>query len=144
MFIGRIDAEVEAPRLWPPDAKSWLIGKDPDAGKDWGQEEKGATEDEVVGWHHQLNGHEFEQTLEDSEGQGSPCVAIHGVRKSQTRLSNWTTKIQERDFPGGPVIKTSPSKARGAGLIPGQESKVPQDLGPKKPHKTQVILQLIQ
>ena len=60
IFIGRTDVEVEAPILWPPDAKSWLIGKYPDAGKDWGQEEKGMTEDEMAGWHHWLNGHEFE------------------------------------------------------------------------------------
>ena len=60
IFIGRTDAEDEAPILWPPDMKNWLIGKDPDAGKDWRQEEKGTTEDEMVGWHHQLNGHEFE------------------------------------------------------------------------------------
>ena len=60
VFIGRTDVEAEAPILWPPDAKSWLIGKDPDAGKDWGPEEKGMAEDEMVGWHHQLNGHEFE------------------------------------------------------------------------------------
>ena len=59
IFTGRIDAEAEAPILWPPDAKSWLIGKDPDAGKDWRQEEKGMTEDDVTGWHHRLNGHEF-------------------------------------------------------------------------------------
>ena len=60
VFIGRIDVEAETPILWPPDAKSWLIWKDPDAGKDWGQEEKGMTGDEMVGWHHRLNGHEFE------------------------------------------------------------------------------------
>ena len=59
VFIGRTDVEAETPILWPPDAKSWLIWKDPDAGKDWGQGEKGTTEDEMVGWHHQLNGHEF-------------------------------------------------------------------------------------
>ena len=59
IFIGRTDVEAETPILWPPDAKSWLIWKDPNAGKDWGQEEKGTTEDEIVGWHHQLNGHEF-------------------------------------------------------------------------------------
>ena len=59
IFIGRTDAEAEAPILWPPNAKSWLIRKDPDAGKDWGQEEKGTTEDEMIGWHHRLNGHEF-------------------------------------------------------------------------------------
>ena len=66
IFIGRTD--TEAPILWPPYAKSWLTGKDPDAGKDWRQKEKGTTEDEMVGWHHWLNGHEFEQTLGDSEG----------------------------------------------------------------------------
>ena len=59
IFIGRTEAEAEAPILWPPDVKSWLIGKDPDAEKDWGQEEKGTTEDEIVEWYHQLNGHEF-------------------------------------------------------------------------------------
>ena len=59
VFIGRIDVEAEPPILWPPDVKSWLIGKDPDAAKDWGQEEKGTTEDEIVRWHHQLNGYEF-------------------------------------------------------------------------------------
>ena len=59
LFIGRTDAEAETPILWPPDAKSWLIGKDPEAGKDWGQEEKGKTEDEMVEWHHRLDGHEF-------------------------------------------------------------------------------------
>ena len=68
IFIGRTDAEAETPILWPPDAKSQLIGKDPDAGKDWGQKEKGVTEDETVGWHYQFSGHAFEQTLEDSEG----------------------------------------------------------------------------
>ena len=71
VFIGKTDAEVEAPTLWPPAAKSWLIGKDPEAGKDWRQEEKGTTENEMVGWHHQLNGLEFEQIPGDSEGQGS-------------------------------------------------------------------------
>ena len=65
IFIGRTDAEAEAPIFWSPDAKRWLIGKDPDSGKDWGQEEKRVTEDEMVGWHHWLNGREFEQTLED-------------------------------------------------------------------------------
>ena len=70
IFIGRTDAEAEAAILGPPDAKNWLIGKDPDAGKDWRQEEKGMTEDEMVGWHHQLNGHEFEQTPGVGDGQG--------------------------------------------------------------------------
>ena len=71
MFIGRTDGEAEAPILWPPDAKSQLIEKDPDAWKDGRQGEKGATENEMVGWHHRLNGHECKQTPEDSEGQGS-------------------------------------------------------------------------
>ena len=87
VFIGRTDAEAETPILWPPDAKSLLICKDSDAGKDWRQEEKGMTEDEMVGWHHRLDGHEFESTLGDGDGQGG-LVAVHGVTKSQTRLSD--------------------------------------------------------
>ena len=90
IVIGRTDAEAKAPILSPPDAKSWLIRKDPDAGKDWGQEEKGATENEMGGWHHWLNGHESEQTQGDSEGQGSLACSGHGVAMSWTRLSNWT------------------------------------------------------
>ena len=69
IFIGRTDAETEALILWP--MKSWRIGKDPDTGKDWGQEEKGASEDKMAGWHHRLNGHEFEQTWGDGEAQGT-------------------------------------------------------------------------
>ena len=71
VFIGRTDAEAETSILWPPDTKNWLIGKDPDAGKDWGQEEKRISGDEMVGWHHWLNKHEFEQAPGDFEGQGS-------------------------------------------------------------------------
>jgi len=71
IFIGRNDAEAETPILWPSDVKNWLIGKDPDAGKDWRWEEKGMTENEMVGWHHWHDGHEFEQALGDSDGQGS-------------------------------------------------------------------------
>ena len=83
--------------FWPPDAKSWLIRKDPDAGEDWRQEEKGAAEDEMVGWHHQLDRHEFEQTLGDGEGQGGLVCCDHGVTKSRTWLSNWTTnKVSKR------------------------------------------------
>ena len=92
IFIGRTDDEAEASILQPPDAKSWLIGKDPDAGKDWGQEEKGTTEDEMVGWHHWLNGHEFNQSLGNGEGQGVHSI-VHGATKSQTWLSDWTTKM---------------------------------------------------
>ena len=74
-------SEAKTAILWPPYVKSQLIGKDPDAGKEWGQKEKGVTEDEMVGWHHWLNGHEFEQTLGDSEGQGSLAAAVHGVER---------------------------------------------------------------
>ena len=85
IIIGRTDAKAEAPVLWPPDGKSWLNGKDPGAGKDWGQEEKGATEEEMVGWYHWLNGHEFEQTPGDTEGQGSlGCCSPWGHRESDT------------------------------------------------------------
>ena len=90
IFTRRTDAEAEAP-LWPPDAKSQLIGKDPDAGKDWGQEEKGMTEDEMVGWHHQLNGHESEWTPGDDKEQGSLVCCSPRSPKSQTGLGNWTT-----------------------------------------------------
>ena len=82
VFIGRTDAEAETPILWPPDAKHWLIGKDPDAGKDWRQQKR-AAEDEMVGWHHYLNGHEFEQTLGDSGGQRSQvCCSPCGGKES--------------------------------------------------------------
>ena len=77
IFTGGTDAEAEAPILWPPDAKSWLTRKDPDAGKDWGQEEKAVAEDEMVRKHHQLNVHECEQTSEDSEGQASLYVSSY-------------------------------------------------------------------
>ena len=92
VFIGRTDGEAETPILWPPDAKSWLTGKDPDAGKDWGQEEKGMTEDEVVGWHHWLNGHGFGWTPGVGDGQGGlACCGSWGRKESNTaeRL-NWT------------------------------------------------------
>ena len=92
-FIGRIAVEAETPILWPCNSKNWLIGKDPDTGKDWRQEEKGMTENEMVGWHHRLDGHEFEQTPGDSEGQGSlACCSPWGC-KSQTWLSDWTMKL---------------------------------------------------
>ena len=87
LFIGRTDAEAEIPVLSPAGAKSWLIGKDPDAGKDWEQEEEGTTEEKMVGWHHQLNGLEFEQTPGDSEGQRSlVCCSPSGCEESQRGL----------------------------------------------------------
>ena len=104
-FIGRMDAEAEAPILWPPDGKSQLIGKDPDAGKDWGQEEKGMTQDEMVGWHHWLDGHGFGWTPEVGDGQGGlVCCGSWGRKESDTteRL-NWTelNSSQGINFKGG-------------------------------------------
>ena len=98
IFIGRTDAETETPILWPPDAKNWLIGKDPDAGKDWRQEEKGTTEDEMVGWHHRLNGHEFEWTPVVGDGQGSlVCCNPRGLKESDTTEQlNWTEHILKK------------------------------------------------
>ena len=92
MFIGRTDVEAETPILWLPDAKSWLIGKDPDAGKDWGQEEKGMTEDEMVGWHHWLNGHGFGWTPGFADGQGGlVCCGSWGHNElDMTEWLNWT------------------------------------------------------
>ena len=91
IFIGRTDAETEASVLWPMDAKSLLIRKDPDAGKDWRHEEKGTTEDEMTGWHHWLNGHEFGKLQEMVMDKKALYAAVQGVAKSRTKLSNWTT-----------------------------------------------------
>ena len=92
-FIGRTDAEAETPILWPPDVKKWLTGKDHDAGKDWRQEEKGMAEDEMVGWHHWLDGHEFEQALGVVMDREAWHAAIPEVAKSWTQLSNWSKLI---------------------------------------------------
>ena len=92
VFIGRNDAKAETPILWPPHMKSWLIRKDPDAGRDWGQEEKGMTEDEMVGWHHRLDGHESEWTPGVGDGQGGlACCDSWGCKESDTtEWLNWT------------------------------------------------------
>jgi len=92
VFFGRTDVEAETPILWPPDVKSWLIGKDPGAGKDWGQEEKGTTEDEMVGWHHWLDGHGFGWTPGVGHGQGGlVCCGTWGRKESDTtEWLNWT------------------------------------------------------
>ena len=94
-FFGRNDGETETPVLWPPHVKSWLIGKDSDVGKDWGQEEKGMTEDEMVGWHHRLNGYGFEWTQGIGNGQGSlACCRSWGHRESDmTEQLNWTEHL---------------------------------------------------
>ena len=91
VFIGRIDVEAETSILWPPDAKNWLIWKDPDAGKDWRQEEKGMTEDEKAGWHHQLDGHDFEQVPGIGDGQGSLACCSSWGRKESRR--EWVTEL---------------------------------------------------
>ena len=98
VFLGRTDAEAETPILWPPDVKSWLIGKDPDAGKDWGQEEKGATEYEVVGWHHRPDEHEFGWTLGVGDGQGGLAGCSSWGRKEldTTERLNWAELIQSK------------------------------------------------
>ena len=85
VFIGGTDVETETPILWPPDAKNWLTGKNPDAGKDWRQEEKGMTEDEMVVWHHRVDGHEFEQVPGVGDGQGSQaCCSLCGPKELDT------------------------------------------------------------
>ena len=94
VFIGRTDVEAETPIIWPPDVKSCLIWKDPDAGKDWGQEEKGTIEDKIVGWHHRLNGHGFEWTPGVGDGQGGVAYCGSWGRKESdtTELLNWLTE----------------------------------------------------
>ena len=89
-FFGRNDAKAETPVLWPPHAKSWLNGKDSDAGRDWGQEEKGMTEDEMAGWHHWLNGHESEWTPGDGDGQGGLACCISWDRRVG---HDWSTEL---------------------------------------------------
>ena len=92
VYIGRTDAEAETPVLWPCDAENWLTGKDPDAGRDWRQEEKGTTENEMFGWHHGVNGHDFEQALGVVKGQENMvCCSPWGRKESDmTEWLNWT------------------------------------------------------
>ena len=110
VFIGRTDAEAEIPMLWPPDSKSWLIGKDPDAGKDWGQEEKGTTEDEMAGWHRRHNGHGFGWIPGVGDGQGglARCGSWGRKELDTTKRLNWTETKDKRKEKGqnkrGPCI----------------------------------------
>ena len=104
VFIGRTDAEAETPKLWPPDAKSWLIGKDPDAGRDWGQVEKRMTEDEMAGWNHQLEGHEFWENSGNWWWTGRPGVLRfmgsqrvgHDWATELTELTDWATNTHKQ------------------------------------------------
>ena len=109
MFIGRTDAEAETTILWPPHGKSWLVGKDHDAGRDWGQEEKATTEDEMAWWHHQLNAHEFGWTLGVGDGQGNlACCSPWGHKESNTTerlnwpeppyIAIWKVLLLDRNF----------------------------------------------
>ena len=110
IFIGRTDAEAETPILWPPHAKSWLIGKDPDAGKDWRQVERGMTEDQMVGCHHWLNGHEFELNSRSWWRTGRPDVLQS--MESQRVGHDWATELNwmsYKAFPDGSVVKSPPA-----------------------------------
>ena len=112
-FFGRNDAKAETLVLWPPHVKSWLIGKNSHAGRDWGQEEKGTTEDEMAGWHHWLHGHEFEWTLGVGDGQGSLACCNSWVRKESdmTEQLNWA----DCSLPGSSVHGNFPGKNTGMG-----------------------------
>ena len=107
IFIGRTDAEAEVPILWPSDGKNWLIGKDPDAGKDWRWEEKGTTEDEMVGWHHQLDGHKFDQAPGVGDGQGGlACCNLWSCKEfDTTEQLNWTECHSQRHNVHGMYVK---------------------------------------
>ena len=127
IFIGRTDAEAETPILWPPDATNWFTGRDPDAGKDWRQEKKGKTEDEMVGWHHQLNGHEFEQALGIGEGQGSlVCCSPWGYKElDMTEQLNWPEeelkslliRVKEESEKAGLKLNIQKTKTMASGPI---------------------------
>ena len=107
IFTGRTDAEAEAPVVWPPNVKSWLIRKDPEAEKDWRQEEKGTTEDEMVGWHHRLDGHEFKEALGVGDWQGGlACYSLWGCKElGTTEWLNWTEEKQKILRRGGKNIQ---------------------------------------
>ena len=133
IFTGRTDAKAETPILWPPDVKNWPTRKDPDAGKDWRWEEKGTTEDEMVGWHHRLDGYEFEQAPGVHDGQGSlACCSLWGHKESDTTAQlKWTVKLKSQQHSatprekqqlcifgrGGPFSSLLPCPGRNAGLM---------------------------
>ena len=121
IFTGRTDAEAEAPILWPPDVKSQHTGKDPDSEKNWRREEKGTTENEMVGWHHRLNGHEFEQTLGDSGGQRSlACYSPWGRKESGHNLATeqQNCRILQVLVGKAPWVHPEPNKNQKAYILP--------------------------
>ena len=140
MFIGRTDVEAETPILWPPHAKSWLIGKDPDAGKDWAQEEKGMREDDMIGWHHWCNGREFEQAPGFGDGQGGlACFNPWSHKESDTtewlnwsdnsetaRRKRWTGQGVRKELPCPLQASPSPSTST---CSPMQKLLVPRFCG---------------
>ena len=117
IFTGISDAEADAPILWAPNAKSPLIWKDSDAEKNWRKEENGATRDEMIGWHHWLSSHKFEQTQGDSEFETIGPAVVHGVAKSWTWFSDWTTT--KKGFLGDSSVKNLPANAGHLGSIQG-------------------------
>ena len=118
VFIGRTDAEAETPILWPPDVQSWLIWKDPDAGKDCGQEEKGTREDEMVGWHHRFSGHGFGWTPGVGDGQGGLACCSSWGRK-ELDMTEWTELNWIRTCLVAQTVKVSAYNAGDLSLIPG-------------------------
>ena len=126
LFIGWTDCEAEAPTLWPPDTMGQLIRKDLDAGKDWGQEEKRVTEDEMMGWHHRLTGHEFDQTPRDGEGQGSlACRSLWGHKESDAteQLNNRSSQTPVRCPISTPISQMKKARLRGTNKQPAQRPK---------------------
>ena len=135
IFIGRTDVEAEAPILWPPEVENWLTGKNPD-GKDWRQEEKGRTEDEMVGWHHWLDVHDLEQIPEVSDGQGGLVCCSPWVANSWTRLSDWTELMvsllcKTETLCSTDIVGGGPKKSEGMGGETGKPSTRVQEL-PRK------------
>ena len=131
IFIGRTDAEAETPILWPPDVKSEITGKDPDAGKGWRQEEKGMTKDEMVGWHHWLSGHSLSKLWQVVKDKEAWCTLVHGVAESWTWLSDWTTPTH-CDFNGGWMTISSDTSGRHSSKECWPKPWIP----PSSPHHT--------
>ena len=137
VFFGRNDAKAETPVLWPPQWKSWLIGEDSDAGRDWGQEEKGVTEDEMAGWHHRLDGCESEWTLGDGVGQGGLACCDSWGRKEldTTEQLNWTElnctrSFRWQDLQG--LRRQSPAQESGCALLLNTCLPEPNGAGEKR------------